>query len=112
MLSWNRCRIGAFGIKGSNTKMDLTGKLLIAMPGMGDLRFERSVILMCSHDDDGAMGLIINKPAEDVHLGALPLVEPRRDERPHGAEDPRRVDHKHLAEALGVVVLPMARSGA
>ncbi|MBL3701533.1 YqgE/AlgH family protein [Sulfitobacter sp. BDSS02] len=62
--------------------MDLTGKLLIAMPGMGDLRFERSVILMCSHDDDGAMGLIINKPAEDVHLSDLLAqleIEGRKD---------------------------------
>ncbi len=44
--------------------MDLTGKLLIAMPGMGDPRFDHSVVYMCSHGDDGAMGLIINKPAD------------------------------------------------
>lgn len=51
--------------------MDLTGKLLIAMPGMGDLRFEHSVVLLCSHSKDGAMGLIINKPAQDVKLSQL-----------------------------------------
>ena len=51
--------------------LDLTGKLLIAMPGMGDLRFEHSVVFICSHTDDGAMGLIINKPAEDVTLSDL-----------------------------------------
>ena len=44
--------------------MDLTGKLLIAMPGMGDPRFDHSVVYMCSHGDDGAMGLIINKPSD------------------------------------------------
>lgn len=44
--------------------MDLTGKLLIAMPGMGDPRFDHSVVFVCSHGPDGAMGLIVNKPAE------------------------------------------------
>ncbi|PZX19565.1 putative transcriptional regulator [Palleronia aestuarii] len=50
---------------------DLTGKLLVAMPGMGDPRFEKSVILLCAHGEDGAMGLIINKPAPDLALGDL-----------------------------------------
>ncbi len=40
----------------------LTGKLLIAMPGMTDPRFEQTVIFMCSHSADGALGLIVNKP--------------------------------------------------
>jgi len=43
--------------------MDLTGKLLIAMPGMGDPRFEHAVVLVCAHSSQGAMGLIVNKPA-------------------------------------------------
>ncbi|MEP2718824.1 YqgE/AlgH family protein [Pseudophaeobacter sp.] len=51
--------------------MDLTGKLLIAMPGIGDPRFEHSVIFLCSHGEDGAMGLIINKVAPDVQLSNL-----------------------------------------
>ena len=51
--------------------MDLTGKLLIAMPGIGDPRFEHSVIFLCSHSEDGAMGLIINKVAPEVQLGNL-----------------------------------------
>ncbi|SEF82413.1 YqgE/AlgH family protein [Jhaorihella thermophila] len=51
--------------------MELTGKLLIAMPGMGDPRFEHSVVFLCSHGDDGAMGLIVNKPALDVSLKDL-----------------------------------------
>ncbi|MCD1618422.1 YqgE/AlgH family protein [Salipiger marinus] len=50
---------------------DLTGSMLIAMPGMGDPRFEHAVIYMCAHSDDGAMGLIVNKPSADVSLGAL-----------------------------------------
>lgn len=51
--------------------MDLTGKLLIAMPSMGDVRFEHSVVFICSHGADGAMGLIVNKPAADLTLGDL-----------------------------------------
>ncbi|WP_425043718.1 YqgE/AlgH family protein [Primorskyibacter sp. S87] len=51
--------------------MDLTGKLLIAMPGMGDPRFEHSVVFMCSHGEDGAMGLIINKPVPQLSLSDL-----------------------------------------
>ncbi|MBI3452017.1 MAG: YqgE/AlgH family protein [Rhodospirillales bacterium] len=39
----------------------LTGHLLIAMPQMQDPRFERSVIYMCAHNSDGAMGLVVNK---------------------------------------------------
>jgi putative transcriptional regulator len=48
---------------------DLTGKLLIAMPGIADRRFERAVILMCAHSEDSAMGVIINKPKEEITLG-------------------------------------------
>ncbi|MFT3690432.1 YqgE/AlgH family protein [Paenirhodobacter sp.] len=42
--------------------MDLTGKMLIAMPGMEDPRFEHSVVAVCAHTPEGAMGLIVNKP--------------------------------------------------
>ena len=39
----------------------LCGKFLIAMPGMGDQRFERSVIYICAHSEEGAMGFIFNQ---------------------------------------------------
>ncbi|NEY90818.1 YqgE/AlgH family protein [Tabrizicola oligotrophica] len=51
--------------------MDLTGKFLVAMPGMGDPRFEKSVILVCAHSDEGAMGIIVNKPVEEVTFAGL-----------------------------------------
>lgn len=44
----------------------LEGKLLIALPGMPDPRFEKSVIFICAHSGEGAMGLIINKPVEGL----------------------------------------------
>lgn len=49
--------------------MNLTGKLLVAMPGMGDPRFERAVIFICAHSADGAMGLMVNMPTGTVTLG-------------------------------------------
>ena len=50
---------------------DLTGKILIAMPGMGDPRFAHSVIYLCAHSAEGAMGLIINKPTQDLRMHDL-----------------------------------------
>ena len=50
---------------------NLTGKMLIAMPGMRDSRFEHSVILICAHSDDGAMGLVVNRPMPDVDFADL-----------------------------------------
>lgn len=44
----------------------LEGKMLIAMPAMGDSRFERTVIYMCVHNPDGAMGIVVNKPADNI----------------------------------------------
>ena len=51
--------------------MDLCGSILIAMPGMGDPRFERSVILICAHSPEGAMGLIVNKPTPELSFTGL-----------------------------------------
>lgn len=45
--------------------------MLVAMPGMGDPRFDRTVILICAHSPDGAMGLVVNKPAPDLHLSGM-----------------------------------------
>lgn len=41
----------------------LDGQLLVAMPSMMDQRFERSVIYLCAHSEDGAMGIVVNQPA-------------------------------------------------
>ena len=51
--------------------MDLCGKLLVAMPGMTDPRFEGAVILVCVHSDDGAMGLIINKVVPELSFETM-----------------------------------------
>jgi putative transcriptional regulator len=49
----------------------LNGQLLVAMPGMADSRFERAVIYLCAHSADGAMGIIVNQPAEKVSFSDL-----------------------------------------
>ena len=49
----------------------LTGRLLIAMPGIEDPRFERVVILMCAHSPEHAMGIALNRPLEGLSLSEL-----------------------------------------
>jgi len=44
----------------------LTGRALIAMPGIEDPRFERAVVLICAHNADHAMGLVLNRPLDDL----------------------------------------------
>jgi len=58
-------------MKSATEPFHLDGKLLIAMPSMGDPRFTKSVIFMCAHSEDGAMGLIVNKPARDLEFREL-----------------------------------------
>lgn len=49
----------------------LGGRLLIAMPSIGDPRFERTVILMCAHSAESAMGVVLNNPVEGLSLTSL-----------------------------------------
>ena len=49
----------------------LAGQLLIAMPQMQDRHFERSVIFLCVHNAEGAMGLVVNKTIDSVTLQEL-----------------------------------------
>jgi putative transcriptional regulator len=49
----------------------LVGRMLIAMPGIGDPRFERTVILMCAHSPEQAMGIIVNRPVDGLSLADL-----------------------------------------
>ncbi len=49
----------------------LAGQLLVAMPQMQDPRFARAVILMCAHNEEGAMGLVVNKLLDQITLPEL-----------------------------------------
>lgn len=106
----------------------LDGQILLAMPGMDDPRFDRSVILLCSHDESGAMGLIINRafktldfpqlleqleieidnPAADVSIHSGGPVEPGRGFVLHSADyaqDSTMVISEHLALTATVDIL-------
>src|SRR6202012_2239950 len=49
----------------------LAGRMLIAMPGIDDPRFERAVILMCAHTDEHGMGIAVNMPVDGLNLPDL-----------------------------------------
>jgi len=49
----------------------LTGQCLVAMPGMEDPRFEHSVVYLCTHSDEGAMGLVVNRELPDLTFAEL-----------------------------------------
>jgi putative transcriptional regulator len=49
----------------------LDGQFLVAMPGMADDRFARAVIYVCAHSAEGAMGIVLNRPASDLNFPDL-----------------------------------------
>jgi len=49
---------------GKNGDEYLTGRLLVAMPGLEDPNFAKTVVYICAHSEEGAMGLVINRPME------------------------------------------------
>lgn len=63
-------RVEAFAAPMDKTS-DLTAQILLAMPGIGDPRFERAVIAMCAHDDDGALGIGISATVQGIGLHDL-----------------------------------------
>jgi putative transcriptional regulator len=73
----------------------LGGKMLVAMPGMPDARFKRSVIYMCGHSDAGAMGIIVNQRAASMTFRDL-LVQLDIIEADQAIRLPRRISHAHV----------------
>ena len=55
---------------GDSAPINLTNHFLIAMPGLEDAAFSRSVVYVCEHTERGALGLVINKPS-DINLQVL-----------------------------------------
>ena len=51
--------------------ISLKGQFLVSMPGMADERFHESVIYIVGHGDDGAMGLVINQPVDDMSFADI-----------------------------------------
>lgn len=70
----------------------LDGQMLIAMPTMSDERFARSLIYVCAHSSEGAMGIVVNQPAQHIRfpdlLVQLEIIpESERIQLPRRAED-------------------------
>ena len=69
------------------SQLDLTNHFLIAMPSLADPNFEHTVTYMCAHSEEGAMGIVINRPLE-IELGdvlqqmQLPSGDPTVVSRP------------------------------
>jgi putative transcriptional regulator len=83
-------------IKGDTPKPGfLDGQLLVAMPSMGDERFERTVIYLCAHSAEGAMGIVVNKPAADLSFPDL-LVQLEIVPEGERIRLPKRVDRMRV----------------
>ena len=61
----------SFSSKGEVKGDWLTGQILIAMPAMLDPRFEKTIVLICSHGPEGAMGLVLNRMFGDLNFNGL-----------------------------------------
>jgi len=58
-------------MSGSSPAATLVGRFLVAAPSMPDERFQKSVVFICKHDDDGALGIIVNNTVDDLPLGQV-----------------------------------------
>ena len=60
----------------SNYSTNLSGHLLVATPQMTDPRFKKSAILICQHDQNSAMGLVINQPKQKrtPYINTYPII--------------------------------------
>ena len=80
----------------------MTGQLLVAMPQMRDPRFERTVIYLCAHNKDGALGLIVNKPFK--RLGFEDLLDQLEIERTPRTRQIRVLSGGPVEEGRGFVL--------
>ncbi len=83
----------------------LDGQMLIAMPTMGDERFERAVIYICAHSTKGAMGIIVNQPARNINFPDLLLLrsdpDGRADQLPDRCGQAMKVLHRRAGREPG-----------
>lgn len=75
--------------------MQLEGQLLVASPGLVDPNFRRSVVLVCEHGEEGALGVVLTRPSEATVAEAVPhfaeLVEPEEVVFVGGPVEPQAV---------------------
>ena len=68
------------------SRIDLTNQFLIAMPGMADGTFEGAVVYLCEHTENGALGLVINKPIDIKLKNLFEKVELKLDRHELGEQ--------------------------
>jgi putative transcriptional regulator len=71
MQTPRKTKLGKTGTGQESAREFLDGQMLIAMPVMQDRRFARSVIYLCAHSAEGAMGIIVNRPAGSIDFSDL-----------------------------------------
>jgi putative transcriptional regulator len=81
--------------------MSLAGRLLVAAPALADPNFDRAVVLMLSHDGDGGLGVVVNRPTEVPITSILPAWQPVVSE----PDVVFRGGPVSLDSALGLVIL-------
>jgi putative transcriptional regulator len=64
-------KIGGTPIEPNRRPGYLDGQVLVAMPTIRDERFSRAVIYLCAHSDEGAMGIVVNQPAQNIKFRDL-----------------------------------------
>lgn len=97
-----------FSTQGSAQGGFLDGKMLIAMPSMEDDRFARSVIYVCAHSPEGAMGIVVNQPADNVEfpdlLQQLGVIASPNDMKPSRGQPIRVVNGGPVESGRGFVL--------
>jgi putative transcriptional regulator len=64
-------KIGGTSLESGRRPGYLDGQILVAMPTIRDERFARTVIYVCAHSDEGAMGIVVNQPAQNIKFSDL-----------------------------------------
>ena len=90
----------------------LSGQLLLAMPGIGDPRFEKAVIAMCAHDENGAVGVALDRLVPQIgfhqlldQLGIEPGLAPDREIHLGGPVEQQRGFLLHSTDWIGADTL-------
>ena len=90
-------------LKSKSERGFLDGQFLIAMPGMADSNFNRSVVYVCAHSSEGAMGFVINQPQQLSFVDILRHLKIVEDEDaillPDATSRSRRADRSNPAAA-------------
>src|SRR4029077_8387383 len=88
----------------------LAPSLLLSMPQLIDPNFNRTVVLLCKHSDEGAFGLVVNRPliatGRDLDVWVGGPVEPERSWILVGGEEPEEAPGMRVADGLYLSTSP------